>query len=346
MARLPLHQPRTELDAGKEDPLLKRAGRLAAVAQAVGDLDLNAIAATYKREVGCSGIEAAAAASAALNAALRGTLLGEGGAAAAEREVQAMAKKKARELQAGQFRAVQAKEEGPAGEVRRDQVREAIEARATKALDVKSELLTKDVAQRRADREERLAAAASRRALSEARAWLEAGRSRRRLPGASDDDSSGASAASLRGIPSPVADDPVLRRARALCSGVKRVTDDLDRQNEMLRQRVAALSAASRPPQPPAVQAASGPGPNVTMHGARFGAAHVVASAAEEAALIARAKELLADYKPADGRSRLGSARTTPSGSPKNANRGRAEKVNSVFIETTNRRSRLGRPPL
>jgi len=253
-----------------------------------------------------------------------------------------MAKRRAREVRGEQFRAAQAEEEGPAGEMRKDDARDALQARAAKAAEFKAELVTKDAAQRRAEREERLSAAASRRSLSEARAWLLAGRRNRQAPASFEQ-----SASSHLPPPSDI-DDPVLKRARALCSGMQRVAADLDMQNELLRNKIRNLPTAGNRSSAPTPLAQLGPGPNAAAHAARFGAAHSALSAAEEAALVAKAKELLADYKPADASRRHGSSRGTPATSPKAtpsgaAARGGSMQASAVLIETTGRRSRLGR---
>eukprot|EP00429_Kryptoperidinium_foliaceum_P069949 CAMPEP_0176065156 /NCGR_PEP_ID=MMETSP0120_2-20121206/32504_1 /TAXON_ID=160619 /ORGANISM="Kryptoperidinium foliaceum, Strain CCMP 1326" /LENGTH=367 /DNA_ID=CAMNT_0017398741 /DNA_START=1 /DNA_END=1101 /DNA_ORIENTATION=+ len=288
-----LHMPRVrEPPMGMSDPAVKRANRLAMAAQAVGNIDVKAIADAYREETGSSGIEAATAAAAALNAALRSSLHGETGSAAAEREVRELAKKKAREARLDAFRTERAAEFGPLGEAKREVVRESLEARASKAIDYKAIRINEEAAARRAEREERVMAAASRRALSEAKAWLSSGQRRRRQfeeEELRDRDEA------------PAVDDPALRKARALCKGVSMVMAELDQQNELLRlksssmPRTSSWAAISSAPAPP-----PRPGPNVGNHAARFGAIHAAATSAEEQALVDKAKELLADYKPSE----------------------------------------------
>lgn len=320
-----LHLPKSHgPPIGKADPTLKRANRLALAAQAVGDLDVKAIAAAYQNETGGSGLEAATAAAAAMNAALRSSLLGEEGAAAAEREVRELAKKKARESRIEAFRAQQAAEEGFEGDLKRDEIRDSLEARASRAADCKASRLQDDAATRRAEREERLTAAASRRNLSEARAWLTAGQRRPRGGGGSPGEE-GLSPAGA----APAVDDPVLRRARALCSGAAQVVAELDQQNELLRRkatmpRSGSCSAMMAGAPTQAAPAPARPGPHVGNHAGRFGAIHAAATSAEEQALLAKAQELLADYKPSESdrrrdriAARQSSAHSTPRTSPK-----------------------------
>ncbi|CAE8621810.1 unnamed protein product, partial [Polarella glacialis] len=64
-----LHLPRNR--DGPDTRLLNRASRLSAVATAVGAIDLKQVAATYQQEAGCSGLEAATVAAAAVGAALK-----------------------------------------------------------------------------------------------------------------------------------------------------------------------------------------------------------------------------------------------------------------------------------
>eukprot|EP00913_Durusdinium_trenchii_P004913 g4560.t1 len=65
-----LHVPKNR-EGLMDEKALKRANRLAGVGQSVASMDLKAVAETYKSQAGSSGIEAAAAAAAALNAALK-----------------------------------------------------------------------------------------------------------------------------------------------------------------------------------------------------------------------------------------------------------------------------------
>jgi len=339
MARRPLHEPRVydEGGLGRNDPLLKRASKLAHVAKAVGDMDLQAIAATYQKEAGSTGLEAAVAASAAMNAVLKTSLMGETGVQAAEREVQNLARKKARDLRTEEYRQAQAEEEGVLGEIRREQAREALEARASKAAEVKATLMTKDIAERKAEREARLSAAASRRAFSEAKAWLHKGQ-RHRSTAAQLDNSEDNEDDYVPPEYRIKIEDPVLQRAKNLAAGAQKVAMELDKQNEMLRNKALALSSASTTRCPsvstlatPAHSQAPYPTTASTQHGSRFNSAHAAAAAAEEAALVAKAKELLADYKPAEAGRR-------PPLSPSSTTS--AAQASSVLFEGPMRRSR------
>ena len=69
-----------------------------------------------------------------------------------------------------------------------------------------------------------------------------------------------------------LADDPLLRRARAMCAAATKITDDLAR----------AMPGSAAPP-----HVAPAPPPPCVPH-----------ISDEEAALMAKAKALLADYKP------------------------------------------------
>lgn len=287
-------QVANEVGISKPDErLLKRAQRLAAAAQAVEGLDLKAIAETYQREAGSSGLEAATVATTALNAALKASLGGGGGVGeAAEREVRAAAKRKAREARCEEWRKARADEEGASGDKARAEARAAFDARAEKAISSRDERLGEDAATKRALREERATMAASRRALSEARARFAASSSRK-LPQATDSYCS----------PQVAIDDPVLRRAKELCSGASRIVAQLDEQNRSLMQRTQAPVA--KPP-PPVRQPVSPAGQKVGSK---------ALSTAEEDALVARARELLVDYNPDQGksqRSRTPMARQEP----------------------------------
>eukprot|EP00931_Biecheleriopsis_adriatica_P119611 TRINITY_DN94835_c0_g1_i1.p1 TRINITY_DN94835_c0_g1~~TRINITY_DN94835_c0_g1_i1.p1 ORF type:complete len:342 (+),score=86.93 TRINITY_DN94835_c0_g1_i1:137-1162(+) len=299
-----LHLPRPRDGPVTDIRALKRANRLAGVADAVGSMDLKAVADTYQREAGSSGIEAAAVAAAALGAALKASLAGgavDGSECArvAQQEVRKAASKKAREAKGEAVRAARAAEDGHEGQARAEALRVSQEARSNKAVAEKGERLADDAATKRAMREERMAAAASRRCLSEARARF-GHHSRPRLEGSDSGDSLHVSA------PNVLADDPVVRRAKALCTGAAQVVAQLDAQNQLLRGKP---QAPARPPEPKAVKAAPG--------------------AAEDEALIARAKELLADYKPEQRRppvpsaaNRAASARASAPSSNASSNHG------------------------
>lgn len=341
MTRRALHEPRAVCaPIGADDPATRRASRLAAAANALEEFDVKALAATYK-DAGCSGIEAAAAASAALNAALQSTLMGAKAGKAAQRGVQQMAQRRVREARSEAFRAAQAEELGPAGDLHRAEVLQTMESRFAKARDFKTSLISRDVATRRAEREERICAAASRRALSEARAWIGADRrgNAERL--------SALVAKDIRPVPPPAdLDDPTLKRARVLVNGVNQVVAELDSQNEKLRRKSQALQSL-RPPSPAGTwqalqdnSRACGPSDLVDLHGIRFNAAHTSAASTHEDALLAKARELLVDYKPADAAKRHGgSHRCTPMASPKIAAKFRPQ-ISGVLIETTSRRLR------
>lgn len=270
-----LHLPRPRDGPVSDERLLKRATRLAGVANAVGSMDLKVIADTYKRE-GCSGIEAAGLAAAALGAALKASLAGKAAidpaacAEAAKVEVRKAATRKAREAKVDAVRDARLAEDGAPGQARAEAMRQAQASRATKAVEEKGDRLADDAATKRAMREERQFAAASRRTLSEARARFGKNLGR---PIASDDGDSPHSA------PGVLVDDPALRRAKALCTGAAQVVASLEEQNKLLlRNRSPSMPQAARTQLPPR----PAPGP------------------ADDEALIARAKELLADYKPAE----------------------------------------------
>eukprot|EP00930_Biecheleria_cincta_P006841 TRINITY_DN107919_c0_g1_i1.p1 TRINITY_DN107919_c0_g1~~TRINITY_DN107919_c0_g1_i1.p1 ORF type:complete len:346 (-),score=72.01 TRINITY_DN107919_c0_g1_i1:45-1082(-) len=275
-----LHLPRPRDGPASDERLLKRAARLAGVANAVGSMDLKAVADTYKRE-GCSGIEAAGLAAAALGAALKASLAGKGAvdpaacAEAAQLEVRKAATRKAREAKVEAVREARLAEDGPLGQARAEATRQAQAARATRALEEKGDRLADDAAAKRAMREERQFAAASRRTLSEARARFGKNLGR---PIASDDVDSPHSA------PGILVDIPAVRRAKALCSGAAQVVAMLEEQNQGLRNRSSSMPQAARPHESQRTQLPPRPAPGP----------------ADDEALIARAKELLADYKPAE----------------------------------------------
>jgi len=264
MAPDALARPReTPVSDGK---LVKRANRLAGVANAVGDMDLKAVAESYQREAGGSGIEAAAVAAAALTAALKASLAGnqmdsKQCAEAAKNEVRKAAVKKSREARADAVLQERIAQVGMQGQQRSEALREAQALRSQKAAEEKGDRLADQAAEKRAMREERAFAAASKRTLAEARARFGKNLSR----ADSDSDSPTANTASV------LKDDPAIQRAKALVSGASQVVATLDAQN-------ALLKAKPLKPEPKVMR----PAP----------------SSAEDEALIAKAKELLADYKP------------------------------------------------
>jgi len=290
-----LHAPKNR-EGLMDEKALKRANRLAGVGQSVANMDLKAVADAYKSQAGASGIESAAVAAAALNAALKAQL--HGGAVdtehcvkMAQQEVQKAATKKARQAQGEAVIAARVAEAGYEGQARAEAVKDAHDAHFARVMHDKNDRMADDAATKRAIREERAAAAASRRCLSEARA-----RFGRRWPSPPIEDF-GDSA-----LPSLLADDPVVRRARALCNGVAQAVSQLEEQNQMLKSKpsiqmlnLPRSEVARKTPTPTPFQ---GPFDN------------------EE--LIAKAKELLADYKPEKQRlpSARSSARTTPTREP------------------------------
>ncbi|CAJ1357790.1 unnamed protein product [Effrenium voratum] len=297
-----LHVPKNR-DAFMDEKAMKRANRLAGVAQSVGSMDLKAVADAYQKEAGGSGIEAAAAAAAALNAALKASMHGNSDVEEikkqATQEVQRAAAKKARQAQGEAVLAARIAEVGYEGQARSEALRLAHDQRFSRALNDKSERLADDAATKRAVREERAAAAASRRCLSEARARF--GRRWPSVPGEIAEPSP---------LPSLLADDPVVRRARALCSGVAQAVAQLDQQNQMLMSKPSLqLSNLPRSEREPPK-------------------AKPIPGTFDNEALIAKAKELLIDYKPEKLRpppSSRPSARSTPTREPSSNNSPRGD---------------------
>mmetsp|Transcript_7449 Transcript_7449/g.13209 ORF Transcript_7449/g.13209 Transcript_7449/m.13209 type:complete len:331 (+) Transcript_7449:129-1121(+) len=270
-ADLHLARSRDPLVADKK--LLNRANRLAGVANAVGDIDLKAVADSYQREAGGSGIEAAAVAAAALGAALKASLMGSDMdskqcAEAAKNEVRKAAVKKSREAKVEAVMQERVAQEGHLGQQRSEATRDAQNHRSQKAVEEKEERLADQAAERRAMREERAMAAAGKRTLAEARA-----RFGKNLP-RSDSESGDSPTAQI----SVLKDDPAIRKAKALVSGASQVVATLEAQNASMKAR------AFKPEQPKVMR----PAP----------------SSAEDEALIAKAKELLADYKPPEQQKR------------------------------------------
>mmetsp|Transcript_65274 Transcript_65274/g.155975 ORF Transcript_65274/g.155975 Transcript_65274/m.155975 type:complete len:369 (+) Transcript_65274:69-1175(+) len=322
-----------------KDPALRRAQRLAAVADSVGSIDVEALAATYQKEAGMSGIEATAAAAAAMNAALKSALGGGSSTEAAQRQVRDVARRRAREARSEAWKAAQAEEEGELGEVRRDEVRHAMEARNSRAVEHKTERLADEMAARRAVREERLLAAAGRRELAEARARFGIRKQPRLTAPAFEADATSAFGSDSQAA---ACSDPALRRAKALCDGAARVIQQLEAQNQMLKGGFGSKSLATLPT-PGSVSASGNSIATLSKAGdasraradqddkdyaSRFQSAHAAAVDADEAQLLARAKELLADYKPSGNRpaqSRKQSVVASHSGSPKQESKRRQE---------------------
>lgn len=249
--------------------MLKRAGRLAAAAQALDDIDIQKLASNFQKETGSSGIEAAAVAAATVNATLQAALHGQRGRAAAdaaEREARTVVKKQARGIRSEEWRAQQRDEQGAGGDGRREDARAFIELRSARAAESKAERIADAAATRRALREERALAASSRRTLSEARAKYGA-----------------AGRAGSPGSPTGAApDDPALKKARALCSGASRIVAQLEEEQARLLRRSAPSWSPSRPSMSPRPRPAPRPRPE----------------SPESEQLMAKARELLADYQP------------------------------------------------
>mmetsp|Transcript_27310 Transcript_27310/g.75967 ORF Transcript_27310/g.75967 Transcript_27310/m.75967 type:complete len:333 (-) Transcript_27310:110-1108(-) len=273
VARRELHAPKEHCVLGADDRrLLKKAGRLNKVADEVASMDLKSIAAAYQRQSGCSALEAAGVAADTLNAALRASLAGPGGAEAAESEARKLARKKALSARNDALRTESAAQEA-AAEAARPDLHAALAHRAERAIASKEERLAEAVAERRAQRELRQVNAQTRRSLSEAQArfgdcpYLDEYKSGRQVD------------------PSLLASDPVLRRAQQLCSGARGVISSLEGQNEMLRRKAEALTTMPKPTLP---QRAASSSARVASVGAT----------AEGERLLARARELLVDYHP------------------------------------------------
>jgi len=211
------------------------------------------------------------------------------------------AKRRAREARQEDWRAARAAEEGAAGDAARAEARAALDARASRAVEAKGGRLVDDAATRRAMREERASAAAARRNISEARAHLGSlavkhGGGRRPPVG---------SEFSTSPVPYQV-DDPVLNRAKNLCSGASRIIAQLEEQDQMLRKQSGMSAQASARPAAPSKVPVS-PALPPKLPGRPFGAA-------QEEALVARARELLSDYQPQRAGARAGSVPRSPRG--------------------------------
>eukprot|EP00929_Paragymnodinium_shiwhaense_P068271 TRINITY_DN3430_c0_g5_i1.p1 TRINITY_DN3430_c0_g5~~TRINITY_DN3430_c0_g5_i1.p1 ORF type:complete len:389 (-),score=127.29 TRINITY_DN3430_c0_g5_i1:93-1214(-) len=301
-ARPALHAPKLPYDEFTADSrLLKKASRLNKVADAVASLDLKAIASTYQKESGGSGLQAAAIAAEALNAALKSSLQGDPATAKqlAEKEAASLARKKAREAKTEAWRAEAAQDESKQAQASRAQAHVAVQQRGERAAASKEERLADSAAIRRAQREERMAAAAAQRTLSEARARFGG----RPAPAYQDEGKGGWDGSG--NLPRETS-DPMLRKAQGLCLGARRVIAQLDEQNQFLQKKAEALPAPPRPVPSQAAQVA----PKVRSHSstpkaaAPRSSAKKVGATAHDEALLAKAKELLADYDPPELRRR------------------------------------------
>lgn len=283
---LPLHMPRPVCETDLH--LIKRAGRLTSAANAVGEIDLRAVAASYQKESGVSGIEAAGLAAATLTAALKASLAGsqvtpEQATEAAKAEVRTAAKRRAREVRGEDWRAAREAEDGPLGDVSRDANRSALDARASRAVADKDERLADDAAARRAVREERSCAAASRRTLSEARAFCGVRSTSRRPLSLGGGDIVGVGSLTPSSSSSIIANDPALQRARSLCTGASNVIAQLEVQNQALRQKQVASSASRK----------------TLAVNLNTASKSSIGNTPLDDALMARARDLLQDYQPA-----------------------------------------------
>lgn len=268
---------------------LKRAGRLAAAAQALDDLNIEKVAADFQRDTGGSGIEAVAVAAAALNATLQAALHGQRGPGAvqeAERQARGAARKNARDVQAECWRQQQKDEQGPLGDNRREDLRVAMDVRVSRATESKAERIAESAAERKALREERQMLASTRRTMSEARAKYGGGSVR---PASAEPHS-------FESMPRPVVDDPTLNKARALCKGASTIVAQLEEQDKLLRHRSAPVASWS--PSRASVRSS----PTSPKKSARQ------PMDAESERLMAKARELLVDYAPTSKRPPVPSA--------------------------------------
>lgn len=283
-----LAAPSTSALPAAEAKALKRAGRLAAAAQALGDLNIEKVAADFQRDTGGSGIEAVAVAAAALNATLHAALRGQRGPGAieeAERQARGAARKNARDMQAECWRQQQRDEQGPSGDNRREDQRMAIDTRTSRAVESKAERIADSAAERKALREERQMLASTRRTMSEARAKYGGGAR-----------AASAEPHSFENSPRPVIDDSTLQKARALCNGASTIVAQLDEQNKLLRNRSTTIASWS----PSRASVRSTPtSPKKTAR---------QAVDADSERLMAKARELLVDYEPTKKRPPVPSA--------------------------------------
>jgi len=241
------------------------------------------------------------------------------------------------------WQAERAAEDNFEAQGRKEDAVRVLHERADKAVENKVERLEDVAAARRAEREERLAAAASRRCLSEARARFGGGSKRQNHAAAS---SSALQPGYNDAEPSVLDDDPLIRKARALCSGAASIVAQLDEQNDMLRRKAQDLGKASAPARAKAAPAASAasvppaaPPAAPGVHASRFAAAHAAITNAEEQQLLAKAKELLADYKPQEKQRKA----ATPSSSLPHSPVAAGSRGGRVAVETTGRPVPRGR---
>jgi hypothetical protein len=282
-------------------------------------------------------LEAASVATEALNAALRSALGGQNTTDAAERAARDATKRKTREARSAAWQAERAAEESSEGQARREDATRVFHERAAHAVDNKAERLEDIAATRRAEREERSAAAASRRCLSEARARFGGVGKRQHLGVPSSELQQGCSDAD---IPSFLIDDPFLSKARALCKGAASIVAQLDEQNDMLRRKTFGKTpevGRVKAPAPPTARAAQPAAPGV--HASRLVAAHAAVTNAEEQQLLAKAKELLADYRPQEKHRKV----ATPSSSLPNSPVAAGSRGGRVTVETIGRPAPRGR---
>jgi len=267
---------------------------LAAAAQAVEAVDLEAVAVGCAGEAGSSDLTAAVTAAKALSAALHASLGGCGATSpadaveAVQRELKQAAKRRERDARSAAWRTARIAEEGEIGQIARAMAHSKVDARLQRAA-LNKDSLPSDAETRRAERDARASAAAGRRAIAEARAFVEVGKRSRSIKALqSGSDIRNTSTGSM----SPTAiDDPALRRARSLCSGVAGVIADLEEQSHKLLQRLEPASDGAAEP----LKAREGR-PARSRPPAMCGRL----AAEEEEALVARANALLADYVPAE----------------------------------------------
>lgn len=321
--------------SGADDRLLKRAQRLAAAAQAVEAIDVKSIAASYQ-EAGCSGLEAATAATVALNAALKSGLEGgdQGQARkAAEQGIQSAVKKREREEGAEKLRAERAAENSQAAQAARSEKAAEIDARTNRKVAERAERLHEDAETKKALREERQCLAQGRRDLEQARARIGMNsRGRRAASPSPTTDGFPPAGYPETSASSATCDDPVLQRARKLLSGASRICADLDEQNRILRQRSQPPASSSKPPPVPSRPSMPSPASRPPAKGGGC------LSNTEEDALVARAKELLSDYTPERG-GRAGGNSGPPTPSRRAGQPGPLKVSGAVSLEVNKRGS-------
>lgn len=300
-----------------DEKLLKKASRLSTAASAVDAVDVRAVAATYCKQAVGAELDVSALAALTMDAALKASLAGQPGTATelASKEVKTVLKKKAREAQREAFRAQKAAEDGPEAYAARVETVEAMAARAARAVTEREERFNDDALVKRAQREERAIAAATRRSISEARARFR-GRYGR-MPPISQ------SCNDFEYQPTFVSNDPAIRRARSLCTGVASVVAQLEEQNQLLKRK-AELKAVEqlRPPRLASPQPILPP---------------------EDQALIAKARELLVDYKPPEQQRRPPvPTAARAGGSQRNSPKG-LDHANQLLTEVSVEITRIGR---